>query len=241
MWNGIMCDHILTQIPPMPIPTLYFLILQGLVSAALVIAAHEVRAANTAPGYVQDATSTIVRSGSGTCWHAGPWSMADAVVGCDGVLQSPVARVIAPPLLVVVPPEQPPAPPPAQRCDYSLTLAGDDTFDFDDTTLKQPAKAHIDAQLLEPLSACTTERISVTGHADRLGTSPYNQRLSEKRANIVAAYLAGKGVVGNFDIRGAGSSEFLAPCDGKMSLPVRIVCLAPNRRVVIKTFGIRSK
>jgi OOP family OmpA-OmpF porin len=37
-------------------------------------------------------------------------------------------------------------------------------------------------------------RLILAGHADRSGPEPYNERLSERRARAVAAYLAGKGV-----------------------------------------------
>ena len=237
-----MADHILTQIPSMSIQMCHFPVLQCVLSALLCICAHDARTADAAPGYVQDAASTFVRGGFGTCWHAGTWSMAGAVIGCDGVLQAPVAKITAPPLMELVTPEKQPAPvPPPQRCDYSLTLAGDDTFDFDDTSLKQKAMMHIDAQLIEPLSVCTTERIVIVGHADRLGTAPSNQRLSEKRASTVAAYLSRRGVGGKFEVKGDGSTEALTNCEGKMNVPARIVCLAPNRRVVIQTFGNRGE
>ena len=36
--------------------------------------------------------------------------------------------------------------------------------------------------------------IEVAGHTDSIGSDPYNQQLSEQRANNVAAYLAGRNV-----------------------------------------------
>ena len=37
-------------------------------------------------------------------------------------------------------------------------------------------------------------RIEVAGHADRSGTPQYNQRLSQRRADAVRAYLSGRGI-----------------------------------------------
>ena len=215
------------------------------------ISMDAVDADELAPGYLQDPAAAIVRSGFGTCWRAGSWTMANAVIGCDGVLQSPVSKITAPPLLVVVPTEEPatpapmsapaPAPPRRERCDYSMTLAGDDTFEFNTTSLKPQAKAHIDAQLIEPLNACVTDRVAISGHADRIGAASYNQHLSEKRAATVATYLKEHGVQASFELRGAGSNEPVTNCGRNMSLNSSIACLAPNRRVVIQTFGIRTK
>ena len=39
-----------------------------------------------------------------------------------------------------------------------------------------------------------TTRIEVAGHADRSGTPQYNQRLSQRRADVVASELVNQGV-----------------------------------------------
>jgi OOP family OmpA-OmpF porin len=41
------------------------------------------------------------------------------------------------------------------------------------------------------------EVIMAVGHADRLGSDSYNQRLSEQRVDAVKAYLVGLGIASN--------------------------------------------
>jgi len=73
----------------------------------------------------------------------------------------------------------------------------------------------------------------VTGHADKIGSVQYNQILSERRAEAVKAYLVSKGVEGSrLKANGKGSSEPIAKCDGVKGQEL-IVCLQPDRRVVL--------
>ncbi len=69
---------------------------------------------------------------------------------------------------------------------------------------------------------------TVVGHTDSSGSDAYNQKLSERRAETVSAYLQGKGVaVGRLAASGAGESEPIA--DNKTAEG-----RAQNRRVVLK-------
>ncbi|TFV89405.1 OmpA family protein, partial [Oxalobacteraceae bacterium OM1] len=140
--------------------------------------------------YLQDGRGTIVRSPFGLCWRTGTWTPTDAVPGCDGELVPPVAKPIAP--------EMPAAPvvqaPPPKACDFSITIGADEAFLFNKAALSATARKRIDEQVIAKLAACAkVDSILITGHADRLGSQQYNQRLSEKRAEAVAAYLKGKG------------------------------------------------
>ncbi|HYD79577.1 MAG TPA: OmpA family protein, partial [Paucimonas sp.] len=80
--------------------------------------------------------------------------------------------------------------------------------------------------------------VLVTGHTDKLGTHPYNQKLSEKRADAVAAYLKNKGVDAPTDTLGVGKTQSIKACDDKLPRKQLIECLAPNRRVVIEARGL---
>ncbi|MEQ1800935.1 MAG: OmpA family protein [Gammaproteobacteria bacterium] len=69
---------------------------------------------------------------------------------------------------------------------------------------------------------------TVVGHTDSSGSEAYNQALSERRAETVAAYLQDKGVaVGRLSASGAGESE---PVADNATTEGR----AQNRRVVLK-------
>jgi OOP family OmpA-OmpF porin len=88
------------------------------------------------------------------------------------------------------------------------------------------------------------ETIIVTGHADRIGSSPYNQRLSARRAQSVKDYLVSKGFdASRIYAEGKGETQ---PVTGdkcrNMGPESRhnrklIACLQPDRRVEIELIG----
>lgn len=195
--------------------------------------------AQALPGYLQDSRDTIVRSGTELCWHSGSWTAANAVLGCDGPLAPPVTRITAPPLVTAVPAQPNPAPSaPAQRCDLRLSLAGDSSFHFDETRLRPEAVDALERQLIAPLANCSIERIVIKGYADRLGSASYNQHLSQRRADAVAALLTGKGIHARLETQGMGASSPMTSCRGRMSRQELIACLAPDRRVTVEVFAV---
>ena len=130
-------------------------------------------------GYLQTQRDTIVRSGTGLCWHTGYWTPADAVPSCDGPLTQPAS--VAPVAVAPVPTAE------------KVTYAADAFFDFDKAIVKPEGKAKLD-ELVNALTGMDTEVIVAVGHTDWIGTDKYNQKLSERRANAVKAYLVSKGV-----------------------------------------------
>ena len=130
-------------------------------------------------GYLQTQRDTIVRSGTGLCWHTGYWTPADAVRGGDGPLTQPAS--VAPVAVAPVPTAE------------KVTYAADAFFDFDKAIVKPEGKAKLD-ELVNALTGMDTEVIVAVGHTDWIGTDKYNQKLSERRANAVKAYLVSKGV-----------------------------------------------
>ena len=72
-----------------------------------------------------------------------------------------------------------------------------------------------------------TTRIEVAGHADRSGTPAYNQRLSQRRADAVAAELVRQGIARNeIAVSAYGESRPLVPTADGVREP-------QNRRVEI--------
>src|ERR1700692_3941980 len=66
----------------------------------------DIQAKKPYSAYAQDSRGTIVRSGSGLCWHDGYWTPADSVPGGDGALAQAAAPAPAPrpaPPVVVAP------------------------------------------------------------------------------------------------------------------------------------------
>jgi OmpA-OmpF porin, OOP family len=195
--------------------------------------------------YLQDGRGVIARDPYGLCWRTGYWTPSDAVVGCDGELVSPAPKATAPapvpmaPAVVAPMPAPVAAPVPPKRCDFTVTLENDQTFAFNKATLSSAAKERIDEQVLPSLAACAkADLVIVTGHADRLGDQQYNQKLSEKRADAVAAYLKSKGVATDIETLGVGKTQSIKACDDKLPRKKLITCLAPNRRVSIEVKGL---
>ncbi|RKK05573.1 OmpA family protein [Pseudoroseomonas wenyumeiae] len=66
-------------------------------------------------------------------------------------------------------------------------------FDFDRADLTDRARQII-AEAAQNANRVQTTRIEVAGHADRSGSPQYNQRLSQRRADAVAAELTRQGI-----------------------------------------------
>lgn len=212
------------------------------------VAAHaqtfpNILADSQSSAYLQDARGAIVRSANGLCWRTGYWTPASAVLGCDGELAPPVTKATAPavvaPPLAQTPAPMPTAPAVPKRCDFTVALQSDQTFAFNNAVLNDSAKYRIDTDVLPRLAACKKiDFIMVTGHTDQIGSHPYNQKLSEKRAEAVATYLNSKGVAIKIETLGAGKTLAVQSCDDKLPRAQLIECLAPNRRVVVEARGL---
>ena len=207
--------------------------------------------------------NNVVRSGRyGTnnascnlCWRTGFWTPAMAIAECDPDLvkkavapAAPVAPVapaapVAPsaPSVAPVAPAAPAAPvaPPAPSV-QKITLASKALFDFDKAILKPEGQAVLDREIVSRIKEVQKlELVLVTGHTDRLGSQQYNQKLSERRAAAVAAYLAAKGVAKDkIETLGMGKTQPVpgVVCDQK-NRKALIVCLQPHRRVEVEVKG----
>lgn len=92
-----------------------------------------------------------------------------------------------------------------------ISLPGDVTFDFDKATIRQEARGTLD-RLAELILGSGGGTIEIEGHTDSRGEDAYNQRLSERRAEAVAVYLATKGVSEDrMRTRGLGETRPVAP------------------------------
>jgi OOP family OmpA-OmpF porin len=188
----------------------------------------------------------IVKNATGLCWHAGYWTPAMAIMECDpDLVPKPAAPApVAPPPAPRAAPAPAPAPAPAaaapKRCDATITFSTDETFEFDKAVLRKAAMAKLDQEVVAKLPQCATvELILVSGYTDRLGSQQYNQKLSEKRANAVKAYLVKKGVdASKIDTMGMGKTLQIKSCPDGKNRKALIACLAPNRRAVVEIKGL---
>jgi OOP family OmpA-OmpF porin len=131
-------------------------------------------------------------------------------------------------------------PEPPRMVIQKLTLSTDVLFDFDKAELKDTGKQKLD-ELTGQIKDAKVDEIAVVGHADRIGSENYNEKLSQARAQAVKDYLAGRGAAMNVTAQGKGEAE---PVTGdqcrKLGGKKLIECLQPDRRVEIEVLGSRE-
>ena len=199
-----------------------------------------------APGYAVAADGRVVLSGFGECVRSGQWVLANSVDPCDQI-----ARVSVP-VPVVAYQERPAPPPPVavaavaqpeppRMVIQKVSLSTDVLFDFNKAELKDAGKQKLD-ELADQVKGAKVDEIVVVGHADRIGSESYNEKLSEACAQSVKGYLAERGATTNvITAQGKGES---APVTGdqckKMAGKKLVECLQPDRRVEIEILGSRE-
>ncbi len=152
----------------------------------------------------------------------------------------------APALAASVPPPPPssPAPPTAQPAPAgkSFTLSADALFDFNQATLKPEGRRQLDKLAADLKRAeydvVRVTLVTVTGHTDRLGSAPYNMKLSMRRAETVKAYLVELGIpAAKIVTTGRGETNPVTKpgqCLGDKATKELIACLQPDRRVEVE-------
>jgi OOP family OmpA-OmpF porin len=209
------------------------------------------------PGYAVASDGRVVLSGFGQCVRAGHWTAANAAEPCDRVARADVP----PPPVVVAPAPEPklepapapapiaqPAPPPEppRPVIQKLTLSTDVLFDFNSAELREGGKKKLD-ELAGQIKDANIDEIIAVGHADRIASEEYNQKLSEARAQAVKDYLASKVANANrVTAQGKGESTPVTGEDCKKMGPETasnkklVACLQPDRRVEIEVLGSRQ-
>jgi OOP family OmpA-OmpF porin len=204
-------------------------------SAAGIAFAHDVPNA----GYLIDSRGNVAKNSYNQCWRTGYWTPAMATAECDPDLvkkeepkkaEPTTAPVAAAP--VVAGPAAP-----AVKAEFKAETL----FDFDKAVVRSEGKKELDDKVVEGMKAHPeVELLLVTGHTDRIGTNQYNQKLSERRAAAVKAYLVSKGIAADrVKTVGKGESEPNPDADTKTkcrSMPSKklIECLQPDRRVTVE-------
>jgi Outer membrane protein and related peptidoglycan-associated (lipo)proteins len=172
-------------------------------------------------GYLTDTRGVIVRNNYGECWRTGSWTPAMAIPECGGEVKSEVKGKDTGP----------------DRAFAPVTLQADTLFDFDKADLRPAGKQSLDEFVTNMNTHPEVDLLLVTGHTDQIGTDKYNQKLSERRAASVKAYLVSKGVAADrIETVGMGEKapvKSVAECKGNRGKKL-IECLQPNRRVVVE-------
>lgn len=121
-----------------------------------------------------------------------------------------------------------------------LTLPENVLFDFDAADLRPDAEQAL-AQIQTVLEAYPDAPVQIVGHTDARGADAYNQTLSERRAESVRTWLAGRGLAASrLSAVGRGKTEPVAPNetpDGQDNPDGR----QQNRRVEIVLQGVTGE
>ena len=109
-------------------------------------------------------------------------------------MAAPMAAPAPAPVVVVVQQQAPMAAAPAPR--KRVTFSAESLFGFDQSAVRPEGMKALDG-FAGDLAGTQFDSISVEGHTDRLGSTAYNQRLSQQRADAVRQYMIDKGIDGS--------------------------------------------
>jgi len=181
---------------------------------------------------LQDSTGRAVRDGSGHCVVTSGLVLPE----CAGTAV-PKPAAPAEPSTPATPaaPEATPAParPAPSSVRQSVVIQADALFDFDKSVVRPDGKRALD-EALAKLNGVDLEMVIATGHTDSIGTERYNQKLSERRAAAVKAYLVSKGIPAS-KITTIGKGESQPVATNKTAAGRQ-----KNRRVDIEFKGVRQ-
>lgn len=177
----------------------------------------------------------VIPFGRAPVVSSAPRPMSTPVAYAPAVVQPP-----APPPPAVMAVAAPPPPPPAPR---RVSFAAESLFDFDSADLRPEGGTALD-NFSRDLAGTRYDTIRVEGHSDRLGSSAYNQTLSQQRADAVKAYLVGMAGLDPTKVSAVGMGESqasaqTADCGPRLKRAQLITCLQPDRRVDIEVSGTR--
>ena len=206
------------------------------------------RSANPPPpsrGYVGSGAGVVATNPYGLCWRSGAeWSPDKAAAPCDLVTRATVAPVPVAAAPAPAPVAAVPAAPP--RVIEKITLNTDVLFAFNRAELTPAGEQKLN-ELAKSAQNAQVDKVVLTGHADRIGSEDYNQKLSEDRAQAVADYLASKGVDrSRLQVEAKGETQSVTGEQCKNMGPENnknqklIACLQPDRRVDAELLGSRE-
>lgn len=171
-------------------------------------------------GYWTDASGSVVRNGSGGCWHTINWTAAVAIAECESGLVKKIVQkeepkpVPAP--VVAAAPEPAPAPAPKPVESWRTTLIEKPvrlegaSFAPGSSKLLPGAGSKLD-EVVKAANQSQDITLNVVGYTDSTGKEKSNLKLSQGRADAVKAYLVKKGVAAErITSRGMGSDSPIA-------------------------------
>jgi OOP family OmpA-OmpF porin len=205
--------------------------------AAIACGAAGVASAQSKQGYAVDTSSTVWRNAFNECWRAAYWTPAMAIQECDPV----VARPKPAPAPSPAAPAPKPAAKPAPAKPKPVVLRTTVLFATNNAQLDADDRGRLDRDILGKLGTVgAISYVHVNGHTDRMGSAQYNQKLSEKRAEVVKGYLVSKGMdASKIEVFGYGKTMPIptVSCPDSLGRAKLIQCLQPNRRTEVELQG----
>lgn len=124
-----------------------------------------------------------------------------------------------------------------------VSFNSDILFGFDRAIISPFGKIELD-KFINELQGVDYDNVTIVGHTDRIGTKPYNDKLSLQRADAVKTYFIARNVIllSKITSVGRGSSEPITDvgaCKGLHSSVDAIACLSADRRVEVDVIGIK--
>lgn len=95
-------------------------------------------------------------------------------------------------------------------CEDRLTVGADALFAFDQSTLTPQAESTL-REMGPQIAQAGSHPVSIEGHTDSVGTTAYNQTLSEKRAQAVRDWLLAHNFLKSAATTGFGPQKPVAP------------------------------
>jgi len=182
---------------------------------------------------VTDSQGVPVRDSSGGCVQSSGISHPDCMPKKDAPKPSAPAAPGAPAAPAKPATPSAPAKPAPASVKQAIVIQADALFDFDKSVVRPDGKKRIDDALAK-LKGVDVEMVIATGHTDSVGTDAYNQKLSERRAAAVKAYLVSKGIpASKITTIGKGEAQPVATnktAEGRQK----------NRRVDIEFKGVKQ-
>ena len=176
-----------------------------------------------------------LRTRYGECVHDGLWQPGNRYRDCEPApvaAREPPAAAPAPGPAVETPA---PAPKP-MVLNQPFKLSTQTFFAFGIAELKPEGRKALD-DLANQLAISNYETIAIVGHADRIGSTAHNQKLSEQRASAMREYLIEKGVPADrISATGLGEANPTAQC-GHLRSARLIACLQPDRYAQLTVSG----
>lgn len=174
----------------------------------------------------------VVKDGSNRCVRTINWTKENQIDACEGVVKpepkpEPAPVVVAKPKPEIKPMPKPEPKPVIKPMAVNAPMNFTGFFDTNKADLSNKAEVQLN-DYADYMKAVDDVTLKITGHTDRTGSTAYNQKLSEERANAVKTYLEGKGVASDrMTAIGKGETSPIADNNTKAGR-------AENRRVEIE-------